>query len=197
MNVNRNGRTYWVGDHKTLGPVVFDGDWQGELKGGQVRLYIRDQDRMGVFVASDARAQILDHGPSPEREAAVDRYVHLLSGMRVTHCYECKATLTSAECPECGKCHKLRCRCGACMCGYTGDDNGVSKYRRLDGPPRRAAYAAADFPDPDAENDEDGFDRDLACDLGLDPNDPDFTELGAEGTDPDEIDWESEDYERN
>lgn len=34
MNVNRNGRMYWAGDHKTLGTVVYDRDWQGQLKGG-------------------------------------------------------------------------------------------------------------------------------------------------------------------
>lgn len=154
---------------------------------------------MGVFVASEAHALIADHAPSPEREAAVDYYLNLMSGVLVTHCYECKTPLTSADCPRCGKCRKLRCCCGACMCGYTGGDNGATQRRRLSGRPAPTNYPVGDSYDPDDDQDDEdeGYDRDQVYDAGLDPDDPDFGELGAEGTDPDEIDWESEDYERD
>jgi hypothetical protein len=45
--------------------------------------------------------------------------------------------------------------------------------------------------EPDPEEEE----RELYDGLGLDPDDPDFGELAAEGLDPDEYDWESHDYD--
>jgi hypothetical protein len=47
--------------------------------------------------------------------------------------------------------------------------------------------------EPDMEEEDE--ERELYEDLGLDPDDPDFGELAAEGLDPDKYDWESHDYD--
>ena len=39
------------------------------------------------------------------------------------------------------------------------------------------------------------FEREMYDAMGLDSDDPDFGELAAEGLDPDEVDWESHDYD--
>jgi hypothetical protein len=44
---------------------------------------------------------------------------------RVTHCYSCKNHLDNAVDIECAACGWIVCRCGACGCGYQGNEEGT------------------------------------------------------------------------
>lgn len=39
---------------------------------------------------------------------------------RVTHCFNCKSTLTSSVNNKCFSCNWLKCQCGSCGCNYGG-----------------------------------------------------------------------------
>lgn len=76
---------------------------------------------------------------------------------------------------------------------YRDKADKVNQHRRdtvIIEPEPEHAYPGPeeDQPDEDAERAE------LYESLGLDPDDPDFGELAAEGLDPDEYDWDSHDY---
>ncbi len=50
-------------------------------------------------------------------------------------------------------------------------------------------------PEPYEPADDRDDERELCEELGLDPDDPDFFDLAAEGMHPDEVDWESCDFD--
>jgi hypothetical protein len=50
-------------------------------------------------------------------------------------------------------------------------------------------------PNYDQELDEEEYDREMLMDMGLDPDDPDFTELAPHGMSGDENDDEDDDYD--
>lgn len=116
-------KTYWMGNHKEQGIVLYDPATQVDVAGSQLRLFAANTKRMGLY-SMDVRDILEDPHRLKELETEVIKairfYHDLRARARSTHCYSCKKPLNSVDFSVCGRCGWIKCVCDACGCGYQG-----------------------------------------------------------------------------
>jgi hypothetical protein len=117
----RNGSEVWVGVLPKLGVVVYDPQSQEGVSPNRVRLYIRDQQRMATFAKDIVRDRLAQSDEcEPDEQVVEPAEFYLSLRRRYTRCFSCKHSLNSLDFEVCGKCHWIRCECGACGCTFHG-----------------------------------------------------------------------------
>ena len=110
----------FFGLHKDLGGIIFDKIYQeGIDKNNEVRLYILDENRMGVFTHF-VKSQITKPSQNDINfyQNKIDLLLNAKNKMRKTHCYNCKININSISFSLCKKCKWIKCSCKACGCEY-------------------------------------------------------------------------------
>ena len=122
-------KTYWTGNHKLQGVVLYDPGTQAGVPGSQVRLFVAKARRMELFSldVGDILKDPQTEGQETQVIQAVRFYHDLRARARSTHCYRCKKALTSVDFSVCSRCGWIKCVCDACGCGYRGDPDGLSR----------------------------------------------------------------------
>jgi hypothetical protein len=115
----QGGSEVWVGVLPKLGVVVYDPQSQEGVPDNRVRLYVRDQERMATFVKDIVRDRLTasaNDKANAELAEPVEFYLSLRR--RFTHCFSCRRSLNSVDFAVCGRCHWIKCGCGACGCSF-------------------------------------------------------------------------------
>lgn len=139
--ITRDSREFWIGHHKKIGPVVVADRKTFDQTGETIELFIISQERVAVFKKTAVR-HLLGRIDDEAAQEALNSYISILHKSRFiatgrnypgarasvsaeereTHCFSCKAKLSSKRFLLCLGCQWIICSCGACGCRWHGRD---------------------------------------------------------------------------
>ena len=119
--LKNSNRKIWIGSHATIGLFIYDEDTQRGLSDEKIRIFKLDQWAASTFKKQIFKSGISDISISIDAEVLgqINKYEKMWENTRVTHCYACKLHLSSMDFSICKECGWIKCKCGACGCGYT------------------------------------------------------------------------------